>query len=81
MSSKDDIAKMREEREALITWRTYSRHVVADMVEACAVCGAIRDKERLTRCRWCEDSYVCKEGLCGQKHHLDVHPSIAFWTW
>jgi hypothetical protein len=55
--------------------------VVAELLEACAICGTIREKEHLVRCRWCEDTYYCKEGICSQQHHVDVHPAVAFWTW
>ena len=44
MLSHDELDKIREEREVFVTWRSYSRHVVAEMLEACAVCGTIRDK-------------------------------------
>jgi hypothetical protein len=76
----DDLEKIREENEAEDTWRKYSRHVVADLLEGCAVCGVIREKERLTRCRWCEDAYVCKKGVCTQQHQVEVHPAAAFWN-
>jgi len=51
------------------------------MLEACAVCGTIREKVNLDRCRWCEDIYICKEGVCSQKHQAELHPAVAFWTW
>jgi hypothetical protein len=76
----DDLEKIREENEAEDTWRKYSRHVVADLLECCAVCGAIREKERLARCRWCEDVYICKKGVCTQQHQVEVHPAAAFWN-
>jgi len=81
MLSKDDLARIREEREVLDNWRSHSRHVVADLLEACTVCDTVRDKDRLMRCRWCDDVYYCKEGVCAQQHHANVHPSVAFWTW
>lgn len=81
MLSHKELEKIREEREVLETWRTFSRHVVAEMLEACAVCGAVRDKEMLTRCRWCEDAYICKDGVCAQQHQAALHPAVAFWTW
>jgi len=81
MLSHDELEKIREEREVYETWRSYSRHVVADLLEACAICGTVREKERLTRCRWCEDTYICKEGVCAQQHQAELHPAVAFWTW
>lgn len=81
MLSNDDLAKIREEHEVLDNWRTYSRHVVAELLEACSICATVRDKENLVRCRWCEDVYFCKEGVCAHRHHMDIHPSVAFWTW
>jgi hypothetical protein len=81
MLGKDDLTRIREEREVLENWRAHSRHVVADLLEACTVCGCVRDKDRLTRCQWCEDVYYCKEGVCAQQHHAATHPSVAFWTW
>lgn len=81
MMSKEDLEKIREEQEAMESWRTVSRHVVADLLEACVICGAVREKDRLARCRWCDDVYFCKEGVCAQQHHVGVHPAVAFWTW
>ncbi len=81
MLGGDDLARMREEHEVMDNWRTYSRHVVAELLEACTVCGTVREKERLVRCRWCEDIYYCKESTCSQRHHVDVHPAVAYWTW
>jgi hypothetical protein len=81
MLSKDEMAKLREEHDTMESWRTVSRHVVADLLEACAICGTIREKDHLVRCRWCEDVYFCKEGVCSQQHHMEVHPAVAFWTW
>ena len=81
MLSKDEMARYREEHEVMENWRTVSRHVVADLLEACAICGTVREKDHLIRCRWCEDVYFCKEGVCSQQHHMEVHPAVAFWTW
>ncbi len=81
MLTNDEMAKFREEQEVMDNWRKVSRHVVADLLEACAICGTVREKDRLNHCRWCEDVYFCKEGLCHQKHHAEVHPAVAFWTW
>ncbi len=81
MLSHDDLARIREEHETLETWRTISRHVVAEMLEACAVCGMVREKDRLTHCRWCQDVYYCQMGVCCQQHQAEHHPGIAFRTW
>jgi len=81
MMSKEDLARIREEHEVMDNWRTYARHVVAGLLEACTICGTVREKDRLVRCRWCQDVYYCKEGTCAQHHHVDIHPAVAFWTW
>jgi hypothetical protein len=81
MLSHKELEKIREEREVLETWRTYSRHVVAEMLEVCAICGTVRDKQDLSRCRWCEDTYICTKGVCAEKHQAELHPAVAFWTW
>lgn len=81
MLSKDDLAKIREEREAMETWRIYSRHAVAEMLEACSVCGLVREKKNLARCRWCDDVYYCQRGVCSRHHQAEAHPGVAFWTW
>ena len=78
MLSHDELERIREEREAFETWRTFSRHVVADLLEACAVCGTIQEKVQLVRCRLCEDNYVCKLGVCAQRHQAELHPGMAF---
>jgi hypothetical protein len=81
MMSREELAKIREEHEVLENWRTISRHVIAEMLEACTVCGEVREKERLVRCRWCQDTYYCKDGFCGHQHQAETHPAVAFWTW
>ena len=81
MLSHDELEKIREEQEALETWRTFSRHVIAHLLEMCIICGTIREKAHLARCRWCEDTYFCKEGICAQLHQAELHPAVAFWTW
>jgi recombinational DNA repair protein RecR len=81
MLSHKELDRIREEREVMETWRTYSRHVVAEMLEACSICGTLREKDQLSRCRWCEDTYICKEGVCAQQHQAELHPAVAFWTW
>ena len=53
MLRKGELEKIREECEAFETWRRISCHVVADLLEACAACGMVREKERLVRCYWC----------------------------
>jgi hypothetical protein len=35
----------------------------------------------LGRCHWCVDTYICKEGICAQRHQVESHPAVAFWTW
>jgi hypothetical protein len=81
MLTHDDLDSIRDEVEAENTWRRYSRHVIADLLEGCATCGTIHEKEDLTRCRWCEDVYFCKSGVCSQQHNAEMHPAVAFWTW
>jgi hypothetical protein len=74
MLSREEMARIREEREVMENWRASSRHVIAEMLEACAVCGTVREKERLTRCRWCQDVFYCQEGVCSQQHRAEMHP-------
>jgi len=81
MLTQDELGKIREQNEAEDTWRKYSRHIVADLLEGCAICGAVREREHLARCRWCEDVYFCKQGVCAQQHQAEMHPAVAFWTW
>lgn len=81
MMNHDDLERIREEREVLDTWRKYSCHVVAELVEGCAICSTVRDKERLIRCLWCRDVYFCKDGICAHQHQAEVHPAVAFWSW
>jgi len=81
MMNPDELERIREENEVMDLWRKYSCHVVADLLEACAICGTVRDKERLARCRWCNDVYICTDGTCAQKHQAELHPAVAFWTW
>jgi hypothetical protein len=35
----------------------------------------------LARCRWCKDTYICMEGICAQRHQVELHPAVAFWIW
>jgi hypothetical protein len=81
MLSHDELGKIREEREAMETWRTFSRHIVAELLESCSICGTVREKATLLYCRWCEDTYICKDGACAQQHDIKAHPNVAFWTW
>lgn len=80
MLSREELERIREEQEALETWRTFSRHVVADLLEMCTICGTIREKPQLTRCRLCEDAYICKEGVCAKRHQAELHPGVASWA-
>ena len=81
MMSKEDLARIREEHDTMDDWRTYSRHVVAELLEACSICGSVREKSKLVHCKWWQDVYFCKEGTSAQHHHVDTHPAVAFWTW
>ena len=81
MLTHNDLRNIRDENEAENIWRKYSRHVIADLLEGCAMCGTLREKEHLTRCRWCEDIYFCKNGVCSQQHNAELHAAVAFWTW
>ena len=78
MATHSNLSNIRDEVEAETTWRTYSRHVIAHLLEGCAKCGTVREKERLTRCRSCEDVYLCKNGRCFQQHNTATHPAVAF---
>ena len=78
MLSHDEIERIRQEQEAFETWRRYSRHVVADLLETCSICGTIREKSKLLRCGWCQDTYVCKDGNCAQRHQVQLHSVVAF---
>jgi hypothetical protein len=78
MLNKDDLQRIHEEREVLEKWRKVSRHVVADLLEACSVCGTVREREHLARCPWCEDVYLCPKG-CAYTHNTHLHPKAAFW--
>jgi hypothetical protein len=81
MFSDNELNEMREEFETLDRWRKFSCHVVADLLEVCAVCGRVREKCRLVRCRWCEDTYYCSDGLCFNQHQANRHPGVANWIW
>ncbi len=73
--NKDELGKIREEIEALRTWRNLSREEVAEQLEVCAVCGRVRDREHLVRCPACADVFICEDGLCAWLHHARLHPS------
>ena len=77
--SDNELKQMQEEFETLNRWRRFSRHVVADLLEVCTVCGCVREKCRLTRCRWCEDTYCCSHGPCFHRHRVSRHPAAAYW--
>jgi hypothetical protein len=81
MVSDNELCRMREEFETLDRWRKFSRHVVADLLEVCAMCGLVREKRRLTRCRWCADSYYCSDEPCFHQHQERRHPAVANWIW
>ena len=72
--------EFREERRVDEEWRTISYHVIADLLEVCAVCGMVTEKERLNRCPSCEDTYCCSEGLCFERHHSGMHSRVAYWN-
>ena len=79
MISDNELYNIREEFEALDRWRKFSRHVVADLLEVCTVCGMVREKHRLIRCRWCVDTYYCSDGPCFHQHQANRHPAVANW--
>lgn len=81
MLSEAELNQFREEREADEQWRTVSCHAIAEMIEICSVCSTVRDKERLVRCPWCQDTYCCEEGVCRERHRSNVHAAVAYWTW
>lgn len=81
MLSDAELNDLREERQVDQQWRNVSYHVIAEMIEACSVCGMVRDKERLLRCPWCQDDYCCTDGLCAKQHRSSLHPTVAYWTW
>ena len=71
--------EFREERKVDEEWRNISYHVIADLLEVCAVCSMVKEKERLISCPSCEDTYCCGEGACFERHHL-THPRVAQWN-
>jgi hypothetical protein len=79
--SDAEINQFREEREVDEQWRTVSCHAIAEMIEICSVCGTVRDKDKLVRCPWCPDTYLCSDGVCSEQHRSRLHAAIAYWTW
>ncbi|MGA2073684.1 MAG: hypothetical protein ABSH52_09275 [Terriglobia bacterium] len=49
MATHSNLSNIRDEVEAETTWRTYSRHIIAHLLEGCAKCGTVREKEHLTQ--------------------------------
>lgn len=78
MMDKDELHKLQEEQEVNETWRRISRHVVADLLEACSICGMVRERSQLNRCTWCKDVYLCP-GECMHQHNSHMHPSVSLW--
>lgn len=81
MMSNGELDRFREELATDQQWRNVSCHVIAELLEACALCGTVREKERLNQCQWCEDTYCCKDGLCSEQHRSSLHAAVAYWTW
>ncbi len=81
MLSDNDLYNAREEFETLDRWRKFSRHVVADLLEVCEICGLVREKDRLIQCRWCADAYYCSDRPCFRQHQGSRHPAVANWIW
>ncbi len=79
MLNKDDLRRIQEKRQVLEEWRKVSRHVVANLLEACSICGTVAEKEHLTRCPWCDDVYLCPKG-CTHIHNVHFHPGVSYWT-
>lgn len=79
MMDKDELHKLQEEQEVFETWRKISRHVVADLLEACSMCDTVRERSQLQRCPWCEDVYLCP-GECMHQHNSRLHPTVSFWS-
>ena len=87
MLSDAGLNQFREDRQtteslqAKQQWRDVPYHAMAVVVEACSECGMVRDRERLVRCPWCEDTYCCQDETCGAQHRASLHPAVAYWTW
>jgi hypothetical protein len=79
VAREDDLTSFREERETLERWRNYSYHVIANLLEACSACNRVRERTRLTHCRYCHDVYYCQDGMCAYIHHAQAHPSDTIW--
>jgi hypothetical protein len=72
------LAALREEVEEEIRWREFSRHFIAYSIEACEVCGLVKDFERFLICKACRanpdhDVYLCGTE-CAKKHLAERHP-------
>ena len=81
MLSDAELNAYREERKVDEEWRNISYYVIADLLEVCAVCGIVTEKERLLRCPSCEDTYCCKERRCFDRHHSNQHPTAVYRKW
>jgi len=79
MAREDDLTSFREERATLERWRTYSYHVIANLLEVCNTCNRVRERTSLTRCEHCRDTYYCQDGMCAYIHHGQVHPRDTIW--
>jgi hypothetical protein len=79
MFDKEDLEHIGRDREILERWHEYSRHVIARLLEGCAVCGKVTEKRNLSRCRLCHDTYYCKSGCCSYRHYAATHPVDAHW--
>jgi hypothetical protein len=79
MMSKEELHRLQEEQAVMETWRKVSRHVVADLLEGCTVCGTLRERNLLLSCPWCRDVYLCP-GDCMHEHNMDLHPTASFCT-
>lgn len=79
MMDQEDLHKLQEELEVMDTWRKISRHVVAELLEACSDCNTVRERNLLLRCPWCDDVYLCA-GECMQHHNARLHPTVTFWS-
>ncbi len=56
MPSLDELAELRQEHEVMDQRRRHSRHVLAELLEACEICGRVRERDKLAPCRWCGDT-------------------------
>jgi hypothetical protein len=79
MLDDKSLNEFREERRVDEEWRNISYYVIADLLEVCATCGLVAEKERLIRCPSCDDTYCCE--LCFERHQSAVHPAVSYWKW